>query len=177
MTLFVRSAHDAAGLASAIRHEVRQLDADLPVGAIRTMDDIVQASLSERRFQLVIVLAFAMAGLALAAIGVYGVTSVSVASRTQEIGLRLALGATPSAVLRQTLTAGFVPVVAGVCLGLLLGGAAGFAVQSMLFGIEPVDLLTFASVTGVLLAIGLLACYLPARRASRLDPIDALRCE
>jgi putative ABC transport system permease protein len=177
MTLLVRSPRDPTGLTAAVRDEVRRLDHDLPLGAVRTMGDIVSMSLSGRRFQLVLVSLFALVGLMLAAVGVYGVTSVSVTSRTQEIGVRLALGGSPGTVFRSALADGLLPVGIGLLVGLVFACLAGFAMERLLFGVAPIDAVTLTSVAVVFLGVGGVACYVPARRAAHLDPMSALRCD
>jgi len=135
----------------------------------------VDASVRQRRFQLSLVLGFAMAALLLAAIGVYGVVSQSVTQRTREIGIRLALGASRRHLWMVVAHRGMTPVAAGLALGIAAALAASHFLASLLFGVPQTDPATYVGVTAVLLAAASLACYLPARRATRVDPLVALR--
>jgi putative ABC transport system permease protein len=173
--LHVRAAMDPLTIASTVRAEIRRLDPTLVVPRFRTLDAIVDASLAPRRFQLTLVILFALVALLLAAIGVYGVVSQSVAQRTNEIGIRLALGASRPAVWLLVARHGFTPVLAGLCAGLAGAVAAARLVSGFLFGVRAIDPLTFTSVALVLLAAAAAACFVPALRATRLDPLIALR--
>jgi predicted permease len=177
MTLVVQTSGDPIALVSAIRAEIGRLDKDLPVSAIRTLDDVVSASVATRRFQATLVVLFAVFALTLAAIGVYGVTSYAVTRQTREIGVRIALGASRSRVLSTVLVRGLRPVVFGLAIGLVGATVAARAIRSFLFGIGPADPVAFAAAAGVLLVAAALACYLPARRAAGVDPVSALRFE
>ena len=177
MALIVRTVMDPATIASALRTEVRRLDAQLPVGRFRTMDEVMDESVAQRRFQLDLVVVFAGAALLLAAMGVYGVVSQTVIQRTNEIGIRMALGATRQNVWGLVVRQGLAPVVGGLVVGLAGAMAASRLVSDMLFGVAATDSLTFAAVAAVLLAAAGAACYVPARRATRLDPLVALRYE
>jgi putative ABC transport system permease protein len=175
--LVVRTASAPAALAGAIRHEIRRLDPQMPVPAFRTMEQLVDESLAQRRFQLDLVLLFALAALALAAVGVYGVVAQLVVQRTNEIGIRMALGARAADVRRMVLLEGLGPVAAGLAVGFAGALFGGRLVSGLLFGVRAADPLTFCSVAGVLLAAALAACLIPARRATRIDPLEALRYE
>jgi putative ABC transport system permease protein len=175
--LVVRTGSSPATLAGAIRHEIRRLDSELPVPAFQTLDRLVDDSVAQRRFQLDLVLLFALAALALAAVGVYGVVAQLVTQRTNEIGIRMALGARAADVRRMVLLEGLGPVAAGLAVGFAAALSAGRLVSGLLFGVRAADPLTFAAVAGVLLAAALAACLIPARRATRIDPLEALRYE
>jgi predicted lysophospholipase L1 biosynthesis ABC-type transport system permease subunit len=166
--------HTAAG---ALRAALRSEDAQLPIPAIRTMEEIVDRSVAPRKFQLTLMAVFAAAALLVASLGIYGVVSYSVARRRNEIGIRMALGAQRSQLLgliiRQSMVAVVVGLAAGVAFALLLGGA----IVGLLFGVQPTDPLTIAGVTVVLLVVGVMACLIPAGRAARIDAIAALRFE
>jgi len=176
-TLVVRTAQDPAALAAAVRAEIRKLNSNLPIPAIRTMREIISAAVAQRRFQMTLTSLFAVVALLLGAVGVYGVVSYSVVCRTRDLGLRLALGAMRSDIMRLVLFSGMQPVLIGLVAG--LGGAIAIAsaLRSLLFGIGPADPISLGSVVLVLLMTSLLACYVPARRAARLDPMMALRHE
>src|SRR5439155_2261305 len=177
MSLIVRTTQDPQALVSIIRAEVSRLDRNLPIAMMRTMREIVFTSVAPRRFQMTLVTLMAGATLALAVIGMFGVTSYSVARRTSEIGLRVALGAQRGQVLRSLMAEGLKPVGAGALLGIAGGLVAGGAIRGMLFGIGPLDPISLAGVTALLVAAALLATYVPARRATKVDPMVALRCE
>ena len=177
MSVVVRSAQDPRSLANAVRGEIRSLDSNLPVPAMKTMREIVAGSVAQRRFQMVLILAFAGLALVLAIVGIYGVVCYSVLLRTREIGLRIALGAQQADVLRSVLKEGLAPVVAGLAMGLAGAAATARALKSLLFEIGPLDPVAIGGVACVLLLAATAACYVPARWASRLDPTEALRHE
>jgi ABC-type antimicrobial peptide transport system permease subunit len=138
---------------------------------------VVLASVAPRQFQMRLVLLFGIIALLLAGLGVYGVVSYSVAQRTNELGLRMALGATPRNVAGGVLRQAMLPVALGLGVGLAVAVGVGTAVRAMLFDVSPLDPITLFSVSLVLLTVGVLACYVPARRAMRVDPLTALRTE
>jgi putative ABC transport system permease protein len=175
MWLLVRTRGRADALAPMVRQEIRALDPGVPVDRIGTMTDALAESVSLPRFRSLLMTTFAVAALLLAAIGIYGVVAYTVAQRTAEIGLRMALGATPSSVLAIVVNRGSRPVVVGVALG--LAGAVGLTrlLETMLFGVTSLDTLTFAGAAVVLTAVALAATVIPAYRAARLDPVRALR--
>jgi putative ABC transport system permease protein len=177
IAVVVRTAADPKSIAGAVRGAIRGLDPELPAPRLRTIDEVVDELLAERRFQLTLVLIFAVAALLLAAIGVYGVVSHTVARRTNEIGIRMALGASRSDVRLMVVRQGLAPVAAGLAAGLAGALAAARLASGFLFGVRPADPPTFAGVAVLLLAAALAACYLPARRATRVDPLTALRDE
>ena len=175
MWLLVRTRGRADALAPMVRQEIRALHPGVPVDRIGTMTDALAESVSLPRFRSLLMTTFAVAALLLAAIGIYGVVAYTVAQRTAEIGLRMALGATPSSVLAIVVTRGSRPVVVGVALG--LAGAVGLTrlLETMLFGVTSFDTLTFAGAAAVLTAVALAATVIPAYRAARIDPVRALR--
>lgn len=176
-TLVLRTAQDPTGLAPAVRAEIRKLNPNLPIPAIRTMREILSASIAERRFQMMLTSLFAVIALLLGAVGVFGVVSYTVGSQTREIGLRLALGAMRGDVLRQVMVRGMIPAIAGLAAGLAAAVSIATMLRGLLFGIAPSDPIALGAVVLALVLTSGLACYFPARRASRLDPIAALRCE
>ena len=176
MYLVVRSSVDPAGLERAVRAQVASLDPLLPLG-VRTMDDLLGRSVAEPRFRTMLLGIFAATALLLAAVGIYGVLSYTVGQRTQEIGIRMALGARGRDVLALVLGQGMALAGAGVAIGLVAALALSRLLAGLLFGVGPTDLPTFAAVSLVMVAAALLACYLPARRATRVDPMVALRAE
>jgi putative ABC transport system permease protein len=175
--LVVRARGDAAPLASAIRQAVWSVDKDQPVVRVATMDDLVAASAAERRFALILFEAFALAALILAAAGIYGVLSGSVAERTREIGVRAALGASRRDILILITAQGMTLTVLGTAIGLLSAMVASQAVVTLLFGVSRLDPVTYAGVIALLLVVSTLACWVPAWRASRVDPAITLRAE
>jgi putative ABC transport system permease protein len=168
---------DPGSVAGAVRDEIRRLDPSLAVFQVQTMDDLMARSTAGRRFNMLLVAAFAALAVLLAAIGLYGVVSHAVSQRTPEIGLRMALGATDGSVRRLMLMEGLKPAIVGMGVGLLTAAFSTGVVRSLLFGVTPTDPVTFALVPPLLLAVATLACYVPARRATQLDPTAALRGE
>jgi putative ABC transport system permease protein len=177
MALVVRTVRDAASVVSAIRAQLFSLDPNQPLYDVKSMEQRVAATVAQPRFQTLLLGAFAVLALALAAIGIYGVVAQSVVERTHEIGIRMALGAQPVEVMRSVLREGFAVGVAGIGLGLT--GALGLAnlLSGLLYEVPAFDPATFFGASLVLMAAVLAACYIPARRASRLDPMVALRWE
>jgi predicted permease len=175
--LAVRTAIDPVAMASSIKSVIHDLDSELPVPQFQTMEQIVEESVAQRRFQMDLVLLFAGAGLVLACLGVYGVVSYNVALRTSEMGIRMALGARGVDIATMILRQGMMPVAAGLCGGLAASLVAGRVLSGLLFGVAPVDPLTMLGVTLTLAAVAGLAGFLPARRASQVDPLTALRYE
>jgi putative ABC transport system permease protein len=173
----LHTAVDPKSVVPSARNETRTLDPALPIYRVQAMDDLVGVSTADRRFTLLLYAAFAGLALMLATVGLYGLVSYAVSQRRSEIGLRMALGATASDVCRLVLREGLQPAVAGLLLGTAAAVFACRILRSQLFGVTPADPLTFAIVPLLLLAVATLACYLPAIRATRLDPTLALRAE
>ena len=177
MTFEIRTKAKPTSVVSAIREVVQSVDKDLPVVDVRTQTEQIDDSMQTERIFAILSGAFGVLALVLASIGVYGVMAYAVSRRTNEIGIRMALGAQPSAIGRMVLGETLTLMLAGIFGGLLLGWAAGRLIDSLLFGISPHDPVTLTAVAAVLLLVGVLAGYLPARRAARVDPMVALRHE
>ncbi len=173
----IRTKGDPHNVIAAARAQVRQLDRNLPVANVSTMEQLVAQSLVQRRFAMLLFGIFAGLALVLAGVGIYGVVSYSVAQRTQEIGVRMALGAARSDVLRLVLGQGMKLALLGVTIGLGLAVALTRLMQNLLFGVRATDPLTFGLIALLLASVALLACYIPARRATKVDPLVALRYE
>src|SRR4029077_1203919 len=174
MGLVIRTAGAPAAFASTLRHEVQALDKDQPIYNVRTMDDVVANSLGTRRVSMQLFTVFACAALLLAALGIYGVMAYSVAQRTQEIGIRMALGAQKSDVLRLVVRQGMMLAAIGVVIGLVVALGLTRVISNLLFGVGASDPTTFIVISLLLIAVAFVACYLPARRAAKLDPVIAL---
>jgi predicted permease len=172
-----RSTSDPAGLAAAFRREIAAVDAGLPVYDVRTMNQVLAESIAQRRFTMGLLAIFASAALSLAALGLYGVLSYAVTQRTREIGIRMALGARRLDALRLVVGQGMKMAMIGALAGLLASLALTRLMKGLLFGVSASDPLTFAAVALLLTLVALLACWVPARRASKVDPIVALRYE
>ena len=177
MTFAVRTQSDPAAMAASVKQQIWKVDSQLPVTKVQTMDEVSAASFAARRFNMLLLAIFSSLALMLAAVGVYGVMSYAVTQRTQEIGIRMALGAQMGDVMKLVLKSGLVLALIGVGLGLAGALALTRLMTSLLFGVEPTDGATFAIVTVCLLVTALIACYLPARRATKVDPLVALRYE
>jgi putative ABC transport system permease protein len=175
--LVVRSNRDVLPLAIPIQKQIAQLDPDLPVTRVRTMGQIVGESTTDANFSATLVLAFAVLSLVLAGVGLYGVLAYLVTQRTTEIGIRIALGAQREQVLGLVLLDGLRPALAGLLAGVAGSFGAAQLIRSVLFGTSPLDASVFVSVIATLLLVAAAACALPAWRASRLDPMQAVRTE
>jgi putative ABC transport system permease protein len=177
MNLVVRTASDPSSMVPAIRNQVLSVDKDQPVSDIMTMDQRVAGAVASTRFVMSLLGAFSMLALGLAAVGIYGVMAYLVTQRTQEIGVRMALGAQKRDVLKLVVGRGMALAVMGIAIGLVASLALTRLMRSLLFEVTPTDWLTFVITSLVLLTVALLACYIPARRAAKVDPLVALRCE
>jgi putative ABC transport system permease protein len=175
--LVVRTNVDPLSLAATVRKTVWEIDKDQPVSDINTMEQVVSESVARQRFSMLLLGVFAGLALVLAAVGIYGVMSYSVAQRTHEIGIRMALGAQRNDVLRLTIWQGFRLVITGVTIGLAVAFVLTRVMSSLLFGISATDPITFLAISFVLVAVALIASYVPALRATRVDPMLALRYE
>jgi putative ABC transport system permease protein len=164
-------------LTQSARAAVYSIDPDLPVSNVSTLDDIVARSISQPRFYMLLLGAFAALALALAAIGIFGVLSYAVSQRTREIGIRMALGAQERSVVGLVVRQAMTLVAAGLAAGTVAALFLSQTMTAMLFGVDPTDPATFATVAGLLAGVAMMASYLPARRATRVDPIVALRAE
>jgi putative ABC transport system permease protein len=177
MSLVIRTNGEPTALTGAVRNEIRSLDKGIPVFNVKTMDDVLALSVGPRRTPMLLLSAFAGVALMLAMIGIYGVTAYRVTQRTQEIGIRMALGAQMRDIMKLVLKGGIALAFVGIGLGLVGSFAVTRLISSLLFGVQPTDLATFAVVSICLLVTALIACYLPARKATKVDPLVALRYE
>ncbi len=177
LMMAVQTTTPPEALTAAIREQVRALDPDQPITSVRTMDEVLSRTLSEAKFSLLLFGLFAAIALLLAAIGIYGVMATAVTQRTHEIGLRMALGAQKRDVLSLVIRQGMLPVLLGVVIGLVAAVALTRLMTTQLFGVSATDPMTLAVITLLLASVALLACYLPARRATKVDPLVALRYE
>jgi len=177
MSLVIRGKQDPKLLAAAVRSEVRVLDPNLPVSNIKTIGEMINERISAKRLMTYILAVFGLIALLLASVGIYGVMSYAVTRRTQEIGVRMALGAQAVDVLKLVIKNGMTMALIGVAIGLVGAYALTRLLANLLFKVAPTDLLTFALVTGALIVVALFACFIPARRATKVDPLVALRYE
>src|SRR5829696_5374686 len=177
MSLVIRSSVEPSGLNASLRQIVAEVDKSVPVSNVQTMDHIVSQSITQPRFNLFLLALFSTVAMLLSAAGIYGVTAYTVTQRTHELGIRLALGAQVGDVLKMILRQGMAVIGIGLVLGLVAAFALMRLLRSLLFGVGENDPLTFAAITLVLFLVALLACYIPARRATKVDPLVALRYE
>jgi putative ABC transport system permease protein len=178
MDLVVRTRSDnPSSMVATLRNAIKEVDQEQYIPRVETMDQLLAESVARRRFNMMLLGIFAALALALAAVGIYGVMSYSVTQRTHEIGIRIALGAQTSDVIRMVVSQGMTLALIGVAIGLLAAFAVTRIMSSLLFGVSPTDTVTFAAVALLLSGIALVACLIPARRATRVDPMVALRYE
>jgi ABC-type antimicrobial peptide transport system permease subunit len=175
--LIVRTKGDPAAISGAVRRIIASVAPEQSVNAVRTMDEILDRAVEDRTLQMSLLGAFAALALMLASIGLYGVLSYVVTQRSREIGLRMALGATARTVVGMVVGRGLALTTAGLAVGLALAAAATRVMKTMVYGVDAIDLVTFGWVSALLCAIAVLACWVPAWRASRVDPIVVLREE
>jgi ABC-type antimicrobial peptide transport system permease subunit len=175
LNLIVRGDHDPTNLIAAVRAQVFAIDREQPVYNARTMEQIIAGTLAQRRFLMFLLALFALLAMTLAVVGIYGVISYTVTQRTHEIGIRLALGAKAGDVLRLIVAQGLKLTLGGVVLGLAAAFGLTRWMTTLLYGVGATDPLTFAGVAALLCVVALLACWIPARRATKVDPLIALR--
>jgi predicted permease len=177
ITLFVRTKGNPADFAHALRSEVFAIDKNQPVFSVKTLDQRVVETIATSRSLMLLFSGFALLALVLACVGIYGIISYAVSQRTREIGIRMALGARTVDVLRLVLKNGMTLVLAGIVIGVAGALALTRFLATLLFGVTPTDTLTFVVVSLVLITVALIACLIPARRATKVDPLEALRYE
>ncbi|MEJ2503377.1 MAG: FtsX-like permease family protein [Gemmatimonadota bacterium] len=175
-TLTIEAERDPAALAGAVRDAIRRVAPQVPAD-LETFDSIAARDIADRRFAMVLISGFALMALLLAAIGIYGVVSYTVGRRTREIGIRMALGAEPGRVMLGVQREMMIPVALGAVVGVVAAVLLSRLARGLLFGVDPLDVGTFAGVTLILLAVASVAAYLPARRSARVDPVEALAAE
>jgi putative ABC transport system permease protein len=177
MSIVVRSKSNPMALLSPIKRAITQIEPEHPTSGVETLESIVSGSVGARRFPTLLLASFALLALVLAAVGIVGLVSYAVTQRTHEIGIRIALGARGGDVLALFVRRSMVWVFGGVVAGIVASLGVTQLVKSMLFGVRPTDPIVLSAAGALLVAIALLASYLPARRATKLDPLEALRCE
>jgi putative ABC transport system permease protein len=175
--LAIRTSGETAGLVGSVRQIIREVDPDQPISNVATMAEVLGTEAAQRRMGMIMLVAFASLALLLASLGIYGVLAYFVTQHTNEIGVRQALGATPRNILFMVLKKGMGLTLIGVAIGLASAFALTRLMSSLLFGVKASDPLTFVAVPLLLTLVALLACYIPARRATKVDPLVALRYE
>ena len=175
LTFTIRTAGEPTALSGAVREAIRGVDPTIPTYNLKTMNDVVAASAAPRRLPMLLLSSFAGVAMLLAMLGIYGVTSYYVTQRTHEIGVRMALGAQLVDVLKLILRRAMLLAVIGIGIGIAGAFAVTRYMKALLFGVEPVDVITFVGVAVVLAAVVFVACLVPARRAAKIDPLEALR--
>ncbi len=175
--LVIRAATDPNSLSLPVQKEMRLLDTDLPAVTVRTMDEVASIQTSQTRFGFTLIALFGGLAVVLASMGLYGVLAYSISQRTNELGIRIALGASAPKIARMVIAQGMKPAAAGMAVGLLLGSAATRLLQSLLFEVKPNDAPVLVAVVAILSGVALIACFIPAWRATRIDPVVALRAE
>jgi putative ABC transport system permease protein len=177
LILVVRTAVEPSAVSSAIEAVARDINRDMPLFQTKTMDEVLASSIAQQRMSVIVLVTFAIVALTLASLGLYGVIAHSVTERTHEIGVRMALGAEARHVLGLMIRQGLTTTAIGAAIGVAGAVALSRWIQDLLFGVTPTDPATFAVVVATLLAVALVACYVPAWRATRVDPTMALRSE
>jgi len=177
MSFVLRTQSDPAAVIGAVRAILSSADPEMAISPARTMEQILEESVAARRFQMYLAVAFAMSALALASLGIYGVISFSVTRRTAEMGIRIALGARGGQLVAMIVRQGIVPVILGLAAGISCALFVSRLIASQLYGVAPNDPLTIFAVAIILLIVAFCACWIPARRATRIDPLQALRFE
>jgi putative ABC transport system permease protein len=177
LSWIVQTAADPSSMSAAIQHEIQSVDNQLAASKIRTMDQLISESTARQNFNMLLLTIFAALALLLAAIGIYGLMSYTVEQRTQELGIRMALGAGTNAMLKLVVRQGMLLSGIGVVIGLAASFELNRMLAGLLFGVKTTDPITYASVAVVLVSVAFLATYIPARRATKIDPIVALRYE
>jgi putative ABC transport system permease protein len=177
MTILVRTTTDPLSIVGALRQAVWSIDPNQPISNVTTLETIVDDSIAQRRLNMLLMGLFGGLAMLLSGVGIYGLLSQAVTQRTQEMGIRMALGAQVSDVLKLVLKQGMTLALAGIGIGLVSAFLLTRLMRSLLFGVTPNDAMTFIVVAGVLTIVALLACYIPARRATKVDPLVALRYE
>ena len=175
MTVVLRGDLPPKSYQRDVERLVARLDPDLPLSNVKTLEDVISGSVAGRRFYMLLLTLFAVVAMALAAVGIFGVMSYAVAQQTREIGIRMALGADRDSVIRMVLRQASTVIGIGLVVGVAAAAATGRALSGLLFNLTPTDPMTLGIVAVIVAAVALLACYLPARRATRIDPIQALR--
>jgi ABC-type antimicrobial peptide transport system permease subunit len=175
--LVVRGRVEPRAIGPAIAREVRKIDADMPVYGVRRFEEIVEESIGQRRLAMQLLGVFAAAAVLLAAIGLYGVMSYYVGLRQRELGVRLAVGATPWRLSQLVLTRGVVLTVIGIAIGLAAAGGLSTVLRTLLYQLTPLDATTYGASAGLLALVAVAACWIPARRAAAIDPIRTLRAD